>query len=129
MEHKHLLVNATFEQTPFTNTDFTNKWLLKIVKLIDMEVLHEPVSVRCDEKNNEGVSGFCLITTSHLSLHSWEKKTPNLLQLDVYSCKDFDPHLIEYEIEKFHPISLGLKFLDRRVRNTKGWSMFDESKA
>ena len=129
MEHKHLLINATFKQTPFTNVDFTNKWLLDIVELIGMELLYEPTSVRCEQEGNKGISGFCLITTSHICLHSWEEREPNLLQLDIYSCKNFDRNLIRAEIEKFKPLSLGFKFLDRKIKNTKGWAVFDESKA
>ena len=124
MEHKHLLVNATFKETPFLDIGFTQSWLSKIVDLIGMEILHEPIAVKCNEKDNEGISAFCLITTSHLSLHSWEKRTPNLLQLDVYSCKDFDQTIIEEELDIFKPITFGSKFLDRRIRNTKGWRKF-----
>lgn len=129
MEHKHLLVNATFKQTPFTNVDFTNKWLLHLVDLIEMEILHDPISVRCEQEGNKGISGFCLITTSHISLHSWEERRPNLVQLDVYSCKNFEQNLIESALRKFDPLSTGFKFLDRRLKNTKGWAMFDESNA
>ncbi len=121
MEHKHLLINATFKETPFLDTEFTRSWLLKIVDLIGMEILHKPIAVKCNEKDNEGISAFCLITTSHLSLHSWEKRTPNLLQLDIYSCKDFDQEIIKKELESFNPIAFGSKFLDRRMRNTKNW--------
>ena len=121
MEHKHLLINATFKETPFLDAEFTRSWLLKIVDLIGMEILHKPIAVKCNGKDNEGISAFCLITTSHLSLHSWEKRTPNLLQLDIYSCKDFDQEIIKKELESFNPIAFGSKFLDRRMRNTKNW--------
>jgi S-adenosylmethionine/arginine decarboxylase-like enzyme len=124
--HQHLIINATFNKTPFTEVSFTNSWIRNIVKIIDMEILHDPISVRCDEKNNEGISGFCLITTSHISLHSWEKTDPNLVQLDVYSCKDFDQYLIHSELEKLNAINIGAKFLNRSTRNTRGWRMFRE---
>ena len=129
MEHKHLLVNATFEQTPFTDTNFTENWLKKIVDLIGMEILHDPIAVKCEEKDNEGISAFCLITTSHIALHSWEEKEPNLVQLDVYSCKEFDQHLIENELKKFSPIRIGSQFFDRGLRCTRGWRLFDEGMA
>ena len=73
MDHNHLLVNATFEKTPFTNIDFTKSWIRQLVKEINMEILYAPRAVRCDKKDNEGISAFCLITTSHISLHSWEE--------------------------------------------------------
>ena len=129
MEHKHLLVNATFENTPFSDESFTESWISNLVDLIDMQILHKPIAVKCNEINNEGISAFCLITTSHIALHSWGKKDPNLVQLDVYSCKKFDQHLIENELKKFSPIYIGSHFLDRGLRCTKGWRLFDEGMA
>lgn len=129
MEHKHLLINSTFNNSPFTSEEFTCDWIREIVRKIDMEILLEPKAVRCNEKDNEGISAFCLITTSHICLHSWEKSTPNLVQLDVYSCKEFDRNIILDEIDKFNPLSLGCKFLDRDTENTKDWRMFNEGLA
>lgn len=123
IEHHHLVVNATFTETPFKEANFTNEWIEKIVNLIGMEILLPPQSARSDEKGNEGISSFCLITTSHICLHSWEKTNPNLVQLDVYSCKDFNQHLILDEMRKFSPIRIGCKFMNRSIENTKGWEM------
>tara|TARA_B100000902_G_C27115603_1_gene815901 strand:+ start:584 stop:949 length:366 start_codon:yes stop_codon:yes gene_type:complete len=119
MKHKHLLISSEFTKTPFINTEFTKSWIWDLVKKIDMEILYAPRAVRCDKKGNEGVSAFCLITTSHICLHSWEKTEPNLVQLDVYSCKDYDINIIIGEINKFKPLSLKYKFIDR--------SEFDEN--
>ena len=113
MEHKHLLINATFKKTPFVSTEFTAQWIQEIVKKINMEILYAPRAVRCDKINNEGISAFCLITTSHISLHSWEKTDPNLVQLDIYSCKDFNLDVILQDLGDFQPIDLKYKFLDR----------------
>jgi len=113
VEHKHLLINATFQKTPFVSTEFTSNWIREIVSKIDMEILYAPRAVRCDKLNNEGISAFCLITTSHISLHSWEKTDPNLVQLDIYSCKDFDVNIILDDLNNFNPIDLKYKFLDR----------------
>ena len=113
MDHNHLLVNATFEKTPFTNIDFTKSWIRQLVKEINMEILYAPRAVRCDKKDNEGISAFCLITTSHISLHSCEESDPNLVQLDIYSCKYFDKDVVLKYISNLKPKSLGYKFLDR----------------
>ena len=123
MEHKHLLINATFEKTPFKNTAFTAQWIRDLVDKIDMKILYAPRAVMCDKKGNEGISAFCLITTSHIALHSWETINPNLVQLDIYSCKDFDQHLVLEEFRKFSPNTLGCKYLDRSITQTKGWIM------
>ena len=113
MEHKHLLIHFTLSDSPFKTSEFTNKWIKNLVNLIDMELLYAPRSVRCDKEDNEGISAFCLITTSHICLHSWDKKSPNLVQLDIYSCKDFDVNSVLKEIKKFNPLCLKYKFLDR----------------
>lgn len=113
MIHKHLLVSCNFEKTPFKSTIFTQKWIADLVKSIGMEILYSPRAVMCDKKGNEGISAFCLITTSHICLHSWEKSDPNLVQLDVYSCKDYDINIIINKLNKLNPTSLKYKIIDR----------------
>ena len=123
LEHKHLLVNATFKDTPFKCNDFVCEWIENLVETIGMEILLPPRSARSEEKGNEGISAFCIITTSHICLHSWEKTDPNLVQLDVYSCKDFDHFLVLKELKEFNPLFLGCRFHDRAVENSQGWEM------
>ena len=113
MIHKHLLVSCSFKKTPFTCTEFTKKWMADLVSKIDMEILYSPRAVMCDKEGNEGISAFCLITTSHICLHSWSEKKPNLVQLDVYSCKDYDINTVTNELNKFNPILLKYKIIDR----------------
>ena len=84
-----------------------------------MDLLYEPVSVKCNEPNNEGISAFCLITTSHIALHSWEKSDPNLVQLDIYSCKNFSQSLILEEFRKFNPIRLVANILIEQLKILK----------
>lgn len=123
LEHKHLLVNATFKETPFSSNGFTCSWIEDLVDKIGMEILMPPQSAISKEEGNEGISAFCIITTSHISLHSWETTDPNLVQLDVYSCREFDHLLVLEEMEKFSPIFLGCRFHDRSVEHSKGWEM------
>jgi len=35
-----------------------------------------------------GITGSCIISTSHMALHAWPIR--GFLSLDVFSCKDFD---------------------------------------
>ena len=123
MDHKHLLVNCTYKETPFTDESFTENWLKEIVEKIDMEILYPPKAVKCLDKGNEGITAFCMITTSHICLHSWEKSDPNLVQFDVYSCKDFSQSLILDEMKKFKPIRIGCRFINRGLPETKNWEM------
>jgi S-adenosylmethionine/arginine decarboxylase-like enzyme len=111
MEQKHLLTNSSFESIPFKSTSFTSDWIRSLVGKMGMDILYAPRSVMCDKKGNEGISSFCLITTSHLCLHT--RDSLNLLQLDVYSYKDFDIDLVLEEINKFKPLSLKYKVINR----------------
>jgi len=73
-----------------------NQFFIDLVDLLDMEILDGPriTQVPYVEKNLEndhddgGVSGVCLITTSHLSIHTWPLRRK--FSLDAYSCKEFD---------------------------------------
>ena len=123
------MVIATFEETPFVSETFTNEWIEELVEEIDMEILKKPSSVHCNEEGNEGISSFCLITTSHIALHSWEKLEPNLIQLDVYSCKPFDTEKVLDKVREFGPLTIGSKFLNRSIMATRKWTMFDEGLA
>lgn len=123
MDHKHLLVNCTFKETPFKDEVFTESWLEEIVDKIDMEILYPAKAVKCYDEGNEGITAFCMITTSHLCLHSWETTDPNLVQFDVYSCKDFSQEIILDAIREFRPIRLGCRFINRGLMSTTGWEM------
>ncbi len=70
-----------------------------LVKALDMEILVPPVTKEValqPEKlatgsDEGGVTSFCVITTSHCSIHTWPLR--RFFSMDVYSCKDFDPDL------------------------------------
>ena len=86
-----------------------------LIERIGMEKLTEPKAVRSMDKGNKGITCSCMITTSHIVLHTWEDTHPGLLQLDVYSCKDFN---IEEVIDHLKTIwvdehTIQYKYLDR----------------
>lgn len=61
------------------------KFLYNLVTEIDMEVLIDPVLAF---SKYDAWTGLIGIVTSHISFHYWTKE--NYLQLDIYSCKEFD---------------------------------------
>jgi S-adenosylmethionine/arginine decarboxylase-like enzyme len=47
-------------------------------------------------------------------MHCWDRVKPPVMQLDVYSCSEFDPIKVCEKIKKdFDVIKLEYKFLDR----------------
>lgn len=67
-----------------------------LVSILDMEILLGPelCSVELDpsrlgtDQDHGGITAFCVITTSHISLHTWPLQ--RRISIDVYSCKSFD---------------------------------------
>jgi S-adenosylmethionine decarboxylase len=45
-----------------------------------------------------GVTGICVLSTSHCSIHTWPLRP--FFVMDVYSCRDFDPALVEQHLSK-----------------------------
>ena len=43
-----------------------------------------------------GVTGVCVLSTSHCSIHTWPLRP--FFVMDVYSCRDFDPALVEQHL-------------------------------
>lgn len=110
--HKHLLIKADIN-SPITDVDAINQWLRDLVERIDMKILHGPISVYSHKQGNRGITGFCIIETSHIAIHLWDESEPGLLNLDVYSCKEFDPITVLNQIKIFDPVKIEYKFLDR----------------
>ena len=112
--HKHLLLQARFSARGRV-ASYYETWMNILIERIGMEKLTEPKAVRSMDKGNKGITCSCMITTSHIVLHTWEDTHPGLLQLDVYSCKDFN---IEEVIDHLKTIwvdehTIQYKYLDR----------------
>jgi len=121
LEHKHLLIRSEVKR-PLTTEKDTINWLTNLVKKINMNVLAGPYASKVSKKGNKGLSGVVIIDTSHIAIHTWDESDPALIQLDVYSCgdfnekdicntimKEFDIHKIEY---KYLNRETGLNVID-----------------
>ena len=111
--HKHLLIRALVDEAP--NKDFNlDSALLDLVSRIDMKVLAGPFTAYCPNEGNVGWSGTCIIETSHIAIHCWNEPSPNVIQLDVYSCKEFDiDEITDWLNHNFGLMMMDMKFLDR----------------
>lgn len=102
--HKHLVVTALAEN-PTKSPEVVIEFLNRLVNLVDMEIFMEARARYCDDPKNSGVTGDVVITTSHASIHIWDNNPgnpyPGLVQLDLYSCKDFNAHDVLNFTEEF----------------------------
>ena len=110
--HKHLIIRAEVDQAP-RDKEWTINWLRDLVDRIGMKVCAGPISEYVDMPGNRGLTAVVIIETSHIAIHCWDEVSPNLVQFDVYSCGELDPHLILRELEQFGVHKVEYKFLDR----------------
>ena len=114
-QHKHLIVRADIGWCP--QEEDLNKisdWIRSLIKKIEMKLLAGPYTTYVGEKGNKGMTSVAIIETSHIALHIWDEVSPGLMQLDVYSCADFNPPDVFDKVnELFQTIKMKYKFLDR----------------
>ena len=113
LQHKHLLIRAEVNSPPLN--DFTKERMdaeiASLIIKIDMEILSGPHSAYCLDTGNLGWSSTAIITTSSITFHSWSET--GVIQLDVYSCKDFRIKDVFTWLAQFDIERLDYKYLDR----------------
>ena len=112
LEHKHIIIRAEVSD-PITNRNKAIKFLNRIIKAIDMKAMYGPTATYCKMPGNRGVTAFAIIETSHIALHIWDEVNPALVQLDVYSCSDFEPKKVLDILQELKPTKIEHKYLDR----------------
>jgi len=111
--HKHLIVRAEINNPP-KDVEYLKSWMSDFIKFINMKVMLGPYVAYCDNVGNKGITGVAVIETSHIAIHVWDEPNPALMQLDVYSCANFDPYKIAEKIKTdFSAVKCDYKFLNR----------------
>ena len=114
-QHKHLIVRANIGKCPKeADLNKISDWIRALIRKIDMKLLAGPYTTYVNEKGNKGMTSVAIIETSHIALHIWDETNPGLMQLDVYSCANFNPQdVFEKVNEIFQTVKMEYKFLDR----------------
>ena len=100
----HLLYDALVSEEAvdqLKDEDFIHDKLVEIASLLEMEILMGPfvksvpldMSKRDCEKDEGGITGILVVTTSHVSIHTWPLR--RYFSFDAFSCKTFDNALLE----------------------------------
>ena len=120
LDHKHLVLRAEVTECP--SQDSLNEvlnWMKELIVKIDMKLMHGPSITYVDQPGNRGTTCMALIETSHIVIHIWDETNPGLLQLDIYSCKEFDLKSVVSHLEEYFNVSkMQYKFLDRTTNMT-----------
>ena len=113
--HKHLIIRAEANKVP-TDEEQLTEWLKDFIEFIGMKILMGPYVKYCTMEGNRGITGISVIETSHIAINIWDEPVPALIQMDVYSCADFDPYKIANKIkEDFDVVKIDYKYLNRET--------------
>ena len=82
----HLMVDA--ECSPIAEKEI-KEILLDICNLCQMHPISKPYTVKGADYN-PGVSGFVFIEFSNIAIHTFERGKKTGINIDVFSCKEFD---------------------------------------
>ena len=113
----HTMINAgrccaKAVRCPVAITSFSND----LVKRIDMVPYGNPQVQHFGEGNKAGYTLVQLIQTSNITAHFVEET--NDIYLDVFSCKKFDPKVVEKCLsEHFKPVAFKSLTLNRQAPN------------
>lgn len=101
MKTYHIVFDVTnAPKRLLANQDFVFHLLMDVPKLVEMKVLTGPSLVMDYDKSNLGISGFAIISFSHISIHTFSSKGQALV--DIFSCKPFNYEKVrKYLYEKF----------------------------
>ena len=113
--HKHLIIRAEANRVP-TDEEQLTEWLREFIDSIHMKILMGPYVKYCRMEGNRGITGIAVIETSHIAIHVWDEPNPALMQIDVYSCAEFDVDEIANKIKSdFDVVKLDYKYLNRET--------------
>ena len=110
--HKHLIIRAEVIR-PITSEKEIKKWLRKLVKKIDMNIIKGPYAAYVSKEGNRGITAIVMIETSHIAIHVWDEVSPALVQCDVYSCAEFSSSEVLMEFVVMEPTKIEHILLDR----------------
>ena len=124
LDHKHLVLRAEVGDCPAEESlHEVLEWMKDLIKKIDMKLMQGPSISYVDQPGNRGMTCMALIETSHIVIHIWDEPDPGIIQLDIYSCKEFElDKALDHIKQYFNVIKIQYKFLDR----TSGMKIIDE---
>lgn len=114
VQHKHLIIRSEVLE-PILDPLVAEDWMKRLIQAIGMKLFRGPISGCTVTEGNHGVTCVAIIETSHIALHIWDDIHPGLVQLDVYSCADFEISSVLLFLGEMNPVKTEYKFLNRET--------------
>lgn len=75
--------------------------MLQCIRLAGMKILAGPYVLDTGSMDpNPGLTGWTVLTTSHISIHTFIKQ--GMAFIDLFSCVEYDAALIKQAVEEFY---------------------------
>jgi S-adenosylmethionine decarboxylase len=75
---------------------------------------------------DDGMSGFVIIATSHISLHAWPHY--GMVNLDIFSCEDFQTVTVgDFAMHLFQTAQIEIHEVERALQSPRGIMRIPES--
>lgn len=118
----HLVMDGLTGDPSLFNVDTLDKLMTDLAKSLEMDIIHGPLfkEVEIDESkltgdkftDEGGISGFCMISTSHISIHVWPLR--KFFHMDIFSCKSFnDKSAVQIVYDSLQPSHLMSQLIGR----------------
>ena len=95
----HLLMNCSECNGKIDSPKDIEMFFDKLIKAMKMKKLTDFVFKKVEGEDGRGVSGFQMITTSHIAMHFDDEKRSGYL--DIFSCKDFDSDMVVKMVKEY----------------------------
>lgn len=74
--------------------------------------------IKTSEPLDDGMSGFVIIATSHVSLHAWPPY--GMVNLDIFSCEPFEVEtVVRFAKERFRTQNVEVHAVERATRSPR----------
>ena len=117
LKHKHMIIRAEVSNPPQCEQTIVD-WAGNLIRDIDMKIMMGPYAKYCNMEGNRGFTCVTIIETSHIAIHVWDETSPALVQLDVYTCGELHKDKVFDALERWDPVKVEYKYLDREKELT-----------
>lgn len=111
----HLMLDCSFcDPYAIRDREVIYAFTKQLVKEIDMIAYGEPQIVKFGTGNKAGYTLVQLIETSNICAHFVDED--NTMYLDVFSCKEYDPNIVETLVKHyFDAVRVRRNFITRQA--------------
>lgn len=102
----HLIFDGYVKDSSVFNSEELTKLFKRLAAALEMQIIMGPefLEVELDPskltsdvfQDEGGITGMCVISTSHMSIHCWPLR--KCFSMDVFSCKNFNSEIAQKEI-------------------------------